>query len=881
MSELFDVTFARPSALWLLLLLAIIVAAAIIGGRQRRMPRWATMLRAASVALLCVALAEPLWATSSSADTTVFVVDRSRSLDESAGGRIDEWLSEALDAGGDGGRGAVITFGAAPALASPAQPTDRIDVAALSNEAIDRDATNIEAALAMARSLPLGGARRIVLISDGAENSGAALDQASQAASEGLPVDVLPIEGIGDDDLRIEGVSLPSSLWQGEPATVLVSIASGAAGDAIIELELDGAVESSQDVSLQPGLSSYTFHVDDLVPGFHVVNARVRPQTAPDRYPENNEWPSALIVRDAPHLLLVSQAGADSTTIASALESQGIAVETIPPERIPQRLSELSGYDAIMLNNVPATSLTASQLSALQEATRGLGKGLLVLGGTSAYGPGSYAGTTIEELLPVTVKVTEGKERQRVALMLIVDKSGSMAYDPLQTSSKIDMAKEAVRQAADALAEGDEIGILVFNDQQQWIVRLTAIEGPDDREAIHAAVEQISSDGGTEIYPALDIGFDEILKSDADVRHVVLLSDGKSRTGTRESYQLLIDQIRTRNTTLSTIAIGDDADTDLLQFLAEEGHGNYHATERPEDIPRLTLAEAQGAGSQSIIRGSFTPLQTQPSPILRDFEPEELPLLSGYNYAEAKPNAQVVLTSTRDDPVLAKWQYGLGRVIAWTADDGVDFADAWRTWDRYAEFWASALRWSLPDPENGPFLVEVEREGTDALVTVRSAGGIGDYVDFAEAQATIVDGSGATTPDLTFYQSGPGEYQLRIASPDPGAYGLTVEQPGGGDRARSATAGFSIPPALELQPNPDADALLRTIAERTGGRVLSLDEPDAAMNAGFSDAGETLRTYRPVWWLPLGLALALFILDIGLRTQFVQRLIGWRPQSSA
>src|SRR5690606_10199255 len=154
---------------------------------------------------------------------------------------------------------------------------------------------------------------------------------------------------------------------------------------------------------------------------------------------------------------------------------------------------------------------------------------------------------------------------------------------------------------------------------------------------------------------------------------------------------------------------------------------------------------------------------------------EELPLLSGYNYAEAKPNAQVVLTSTRDDPVLAKWQYGLGRVIAWTADDGVDFADAWRTWDRYAEFWASALRWSLPDPENGPFLVEVEREGTDALVTVRSAGGIGDYVDFAEAQATIVDGSGATTPDLTFYQSGPGEYQLRIASPDPGAYGLTVE----------------------------------------------------------------------------------------------------------
>ena len=141
--------------------------------------------------------------------------------------------------------------------------------------------------------------------------------------------------------------------------------------------------------------------------------------------------------------------------------------------------------------------------------------------------------------------------------------------------------------------------VLAFNDRQQWIIRLTKIEGQDDRDRINAAVNELDSDAGTEIYPALDVGFDEISKSDADVRHIILLSDGKSSTGTKESYTKLIEEMRQSGTSLSTIAIGEDSDTDLLQYLAEEGNGKYHAAENPQEIPQLTLQEAQSAGSQS------------------------------------------------------------------------------------------------------------------------------------------------------------------------------------------------------------------------------------------------------------------------------------------
>ena len=309
------------------------------------------------------------------------------------------------------------------------------------------------------------------------------------------------------------------------------------------------------------------------------------------------------------------------------------------------------------------------------------------------------------------------------------------------------------------------------------------------------------------------------------MRHIVLLTDGKSRTGTREAYSRLIEGGRADNVSLSTIAIGNDADIDLMQFLATQGGGRYHFTNRSEDIPKLTLEEAQSAGSQAVIRGDFQTLQVNPSPILLNFTPEELPPLDGYDYAEAKPNAQVILTSDRDDPVLAKWQYGLGRVVAWTSDDGADLASRWSSWPRFDEFWGSMLAWALPDPERRPMQVSMSRDGTDVVLTVEAVGEGNDYVDLSSTTATITAPSGTVEENRTLHQTGPGRYEVRVTAPEAGAYKVDLNQSTDGS-IPTELAGFAVPPSPELQPDPDATQLLSAIAARSGGRTLSMEEAE-------------------------------------------------------
>ena len=715
----------------------------------------------------------------------------------------------------------------------------------------------------MGRALPLGGGRRLVLLSDGGENVGTAIDQAAQAALEGVPIDVVPLPGVSSADLRVDGVSAPTSAWEGEPITVLAGVETGRAGPATVDLLVDGEVWASEEAALPEGLSSQAFTVDNLPPGFHALEVRVQGDPEANRRADDDRAPHGIVVRDRPRILLIVPEGADPGVMRGILERGGTEVTVTDPAGIPSRLSELGAWDGFVLDNVPATALTFDQVAGLREATRSLGRGLVVIGGTSSYGPGAYAGTPLEDALPVTVKVTDGRERQRVALLLIMDKSGSMGYDPLGGKGKIEMAKEAVRLAARSLADGDQVGIIVFNDRQEWVVPLTTIGDESTREAIDRKIAAIEPDGGTEILPALSVGLDAIRNAEADARHIVLLSDGKARTGTRESYQRLLDDALADRTTLSTIAIGEDADTDLLNFLADEGGGRYHFTVRDEEIPQLTLEEARSAGSQSIIRGAFRPIQAAPSPILAGIDPATLPELAGYDFAEAKPDAQVILTSDREDPVLAKWQYGLGRVVAWTADNGSDLAAPWAAWDGYDDFWAAAVRWALPDPERRPLTVSTRREGADVVLTVTAAGESGDFADFLPTFATVTSATGEPVAARELAQTAPGEYTLRLPAPEPGAYAVEVrqERPGG---PLVETAGITVPPSPESLPAPEGPALLASLAARTGGRVLSLDDPGAVWDAPAA-GGSPLREHRAVWYVPLTLALLLFVADVAAR----------------
>jgi hypothetical protein len=260
-------------------------------------------------------------------------------------------------------------------------------------------------------------------------------------------------------------------------------------------------------------------------------------------------------------------------------------------------------------------------------------------------------------------------------------------------------------------------------------------------------------------------------------------------------------------------------------------------------------------------------------------DPATLPPLDGYDFTEARPGAQVILVSHRSDPVLAKWQFGLGRVVAWTPDDGADLASQWGGWEKFDQFWAAVLRWTLPDPENRSVSTEISRDGPDVVLSLITSGNISadDYVDLSMLEARITGPGGAVTDNIDLAESGAGQFQVRIRGADAGAYKLELVDAAGVTQPEQY--GFTLPGSPELLPDPGGEKVLAAIAASTGGRVLSLDSPADLFDAP-RPGGEVLRTYRPVWsWLAAA-ALALFLIELTIRLNGVSRLRSLRPMRS-
>jgi hypothetical protein len=326
------------------------------------------------------------------------------------------------------------------------------------------------------------------------------------------------------------------------------------------------------------------------------------------------------------------------------------------------------------------------------------------------------------------------------------------------------------------------------------------------------------------------------------------MTDGQSFRNDRcGPYESLIERARAAHITLSSIAIGADADTKLLQDLARWGAGRYHFAAQPSDIPRLTLIESQIASAEPQIEGDFRAQLQAPHPLLRDFTPNQIPKLTGYVGTTIKPEAELVLKSPQDDPVLATWQYGLGRAVAWTPSADAPWADAWPNWPDYGKFWAQIIRYALPAPDSGPLQVRATPHGDAVTITADALAPSGAPIDLADTTAaiTLPDGSTRRVP---LRQTAPGHYVEDLALPGNGAYAIEVTQRKDGAE-RTAAAGYVQRPSAEYTPSAGGAALLAQISAATGGTVLK----NPAAPGQLATAPGTTRELWP--WLILVAAL--------------------------
>jgi hypothetical protein len=371
--------------------------------------------------------------------------------------------------------------------------------------------------------------------------------------------------------------------------------------------------------------------------------------------------------------------------------------------------------------------------------------------------------------------------------------------------------------------------------------------------------------GNTDMLSPLQVGIRELAEQPTERKHIVFLSDGETYRGSSPEFEALIAEATNANITISTIALGQRGDFGqiLMSDIANWGGGRYHLAEDPADIPRLMLAESQSVNNDPVQRGR-TQFQVAQHPLVRGFTAEAMPAIEGYLALTPRPEADTVLTSgSFNDPILAAWQYGLGRVVAWTSDVEGDWTRAWNGWPDAGRFWTQVLRYALPDPSQGPLFARAEVDVSNVNITVLATGADGKGLNLAEGYVLFRDAL-SETARVDLAQTAPGEYAATFAAPPPGAYrALAVLEKG--DEHAETPIGFVVPHSPEYRPRTAADLeLLNQIAALTGGRIVqSVNDIQPPRTVTTTVSGYSL-------WL-IAAALVLWVGDIALR----RRVMPW------
>ncbi len=794
--------------------------------------------------------------------TVVFVLDLSDSVPAAERERAEAFIRQAVAGMPPGGKSAIVVFGEdalVERLASEARDLSPI----ASKPRTGR--TNISAALRLALALfPEESQKRLVLLSDGLENVGDALAQVDLAQARGIEISVVPLYApLAEQEAYLADLTVPTRLRQGQSFMATAVIESTLAQEATIRLLGDGRLVASQHVALEPGTNRVQISLTAEGTGFHRYQAELYP--AVDTLPQNNLASGFTVVYGPPHVLIVEGEPGEADALHRALESTSIEVTVIPPESLPADLATLSSYDAVVLIDVPADKLPDGAMAALPVYVRELGRGLVMVGGQHAYGAGGYLRTPIERALPVDMDVRSRTREPNVALVLVVDKSGSMGrchcndpsllpgqYERVESGlPKVDIAKDAIMQAAAVLGPLDYLGIVAFDAQARWALPLQQLPDP---ATIQAAVGGIQAAGQTNIWAGLDQAEQALLAVEAQVKHIVLLTDGWSRYG---DYSALTARLAEEGITLSVVAAGEGS-AEYLRTLAELGGGRYYPAPAIQDVPQIFVKETIKAVGSYIIEEPFYPLPAGTTDILRGIDPLTLPPLLGYNGTTPKQTARVGLMSERGDPVLAQWQYGLGRAVAWTSDLKGQWATEWVKWARFNAFVSQMVGWTLPQPDEGLQLT-TQIDGAEAHLVVNSTDENGRPRNLLRTRATIV-GPTLVTQTVELEQTAAGRYEGRATTGEPGTYLLQVVQYDmAGEPVAQQTAGLIVPYSPEYRRAGQDTALLRELARATGGTVL--ETPEAAFAPMHQPATHT----RPLWPALLLTAALLFPFDVGAR----------------
>jgi uncharacterized membrane protein len=819
----------------LLLLSAVPVALAMLwlllsrgtGGRP-----WAVLLRCLSLALIVLALAQPQVGHGSGGPVTL-ALDRSLSIGPGESHTERAWL-QAASSEGCGAGCPVVQFAGVPK--PTASSTGLLPVRA--GGPVEGSQTDLQGALGLALAhTPAGG--RVVLLSDGQQTRGEASAVAAQARTRHVRVDVVPLRD-RRADAAITRLEAPQALHAGDPFSLEFTIASTVASVATVALKVNGVPAGTERVHLAAGETPYALHERaPATPGSDSYEVSV--SIPGDQIRQNDALATTVRVERQPQVLV---AGAEAGTIAAMLGGDGISTQVVAPQSLPSSAGGYTPHDALVLSDVSASELGEVRAEALDEAVRAGTVGLLALGGPNSYSLGRYYESPLQRVLPVS-SLVPGNVKGSIALQLVLDHSGSM-IDLVGEYPKLEAAQTASRAAAQFLAQHEDyLGVVAFNIKPTKVVPLGHVT-KGNLHHIEGLIDGLQAEGGTNIYKGLAAGVSEIERSHAPNRHILLMTDGVSEEP--GGYKKLLPQLHKDHIAISTIALGEEADTKLLYAIAKETHGNYYHVTEGGELPHIFSKETRRSARSVRLHGTIAVSAGESSPILESVS-GRLPSLHGNVVTRLKQGAQVDLlgqdTSVHGpDPVLAQWQYGVGRVVSWTPGLSPEWAGEWA---RKASLWRDAVRWV----ERGvgiPVLTPVVAPGNPQELLVDPVRNAGVSLDLAQLSGSLTATSGRSV-QLSFTQTAPSIYVAQLPSLAPGTYGYAVSD------GLAATSGeLALPYPAEYRPGQASHTQLGPLAAATGGQVLAADDESSIESS-----------WTALWpWLTL-LALLCFLADVVLR----------------
>ncbi len=796
----------------------------------------------------------------------------------------------------------IVAFDGKPILV--ASPSPASEIADRSLEYRIQDGTNIADALSLAATLiPADATGRILLITDGAQTAGdaaaaarriAAGSGAQGALAHGPPIDVVPIRYTLRPEVLVESVDAPPMAAVGAPVTVRAVLrATDPAQGTVLVLDNDTPVDingarpgAGQRVSLAAGANLFATEVPVGVGRVHRFKVLFEPDAARpdpatgrvsaslegDRLLDNNSAEAFTITPSVGSVLLVDGVSEfederKPSPLARALQDADISVTVVSAGAMPTDLLSLQNYDLVILEDVPADAVSASAQQALAAHVKDMGAGLVMIGGPMSFGAGGWKGSAIEPILPVRLDLPDTLVEPEAAIIFVLDNSGSMGRGVMGSSrSKQELANESAARAVLSLSRTDMVGVIEFNSRFDVLVPLGPNTNPGQSAA---AIREIEANGGTNAGPALEEAYRQLRGVKAKVRHIVLLSDGKSSDP--QSLPALAKQIHGEGITISAISVGEDADLPTMKAIANNGGGEHFNPTNPNILPRIFLKAIRVVRTPMYREEPFAPTVTDPSfQALRGLG--SLPMLGGLNLTQPRPEPTIInaITTPKGEPVLSWWRAELGQVAAFTSDAG-PWAGRWIAWRGYPQFWTQLARAMSRPTQDRLFRARLQARGSELALRVEAVDEDGKPIELLEMPGSVYAPSGEEIP-TSLKQVGSGVYETTVAASETGTYVAVLRPAGAARRYSPVIAGASVRGGVESQ-RLDADpALVESLARDSGGRTIELADLGAARL--FDRAGiQPRRTLLSLIDLLLPWTLAAMLLDIAMRRIAWDRLI--------